>query len=411
MVSQSTEKAGKNAALPLVLGSNQSGMRAHNERLVLTLIRQNGPLAKAEIARLTGLSAQTVSVIMRHLETDGLLIKGDPIRGKVGQPSVPMRLDPRGAFFFGLKVGRRSVEIVMTDFLGSVLFRANRTYAYPTPEVALEFTTEKTAEFLEKLHPDEQSRVAGLGIAMPFFLLDWAGHLGVPPEKMAAWRGIDFRAEVAANHDFPVYLHNDTTAACGAEVVFGTGDPPPNFLYFYLGYFVGGGVVLNGSLFSGSGNAGALGPLPVPTSGGETSPLIDVASLSGLEAKLNAHGTDTTAMWETAQDWDFDPAVVSDWISQAANGLAHAIIASCSVIDFAAVLIDGWLPQDLRTELVSAVDGEIERITTDGLVLPDINPGTVGADARALGAASLPLGERFLIEGNAVASQRVANAP
>ena len=51
-------------------GSNQSGMRAYNERLVLSLIRRSGPTSKAEIARLTGLSAQTVSVIMRALEAD-----------------------------------------------------------------------------------------------------------------------------------------------------------------------------------------------------------------------------------------------------------------------------------------------------------------------------------------------------
>ncbi|WP_236646175.1 winged helix-turn-helix domain-containing protein, partial [Sulfitobacter sp. HI0021] len=51
-------------------------MRAYNERLVLSLIRRSGPTSKAEIARLTGLSAQTVSVIMRALEADGLLKKG-----------------------------------------------------------------------------------------------------------------------------------------------------------------------------------------------------------------------------------------------------------------------------------------------------------------------------------------------
>ena len=48
-------------------GSNQSGLRAHNERLVLSLVRRHGALAKADIARRTGLSAQTVSVIMRQL--------------------------------------------------------------------------------------------------------------------------------------------------------------------------------------------------------------------------------------------------------------------------------------------------------------------------------------------------------
>ena len=58
---------------PGVRGSNQSGMRDRNERLVLTILRREGALPKSTIARLTGLSAQTVSVIMRSLERDGLL--------------------------------------------------------------------------------------------------------------------------------------------------------------------------------------------------------------------------------------------------------------------------------------------------------------------------------------------------
>ena len=60
----------------------QNGVRLYNERLALSLIRKHGSLPKAEIARLTGLSAQTVSVIVRQLETDGLLIKETPQIGR-----------------------------------------------------------------------------------------------------------------------------------------------------------------------------------------------------------------------------------------------------------------------------------------------------------------------------------------
>ena len=101
-------------------GTNQSGMRDSNERLVLSLVRRQGALSKTDIARMTGLSAQTVSVIMRKLEDDGLLRRGEPQRGKIGQPSVPMSLDPEGAYFLGLKIGRRSAELVLIDFLGQV---------------------------------------------------------------------------------------------------------------------------------------------------------------------------------------------------------------------------------------------------------------------------------------------------
>ncbi len=64
---------------------------------------------------------------------------------------------------------------------------------------------------------------------------------------------------------WPVYLQNDATAACGAELAFGAGPRKQDFIYFYVGTFVGGGVVLNGSLYTGhTGNAGALGSMPVP---------------------------------------------------------------------------------------------------------------------------------------------------
>src|SRR5262249_34990328 len=122
--SRSAEPAGSR----LHRGTNQSGMRDSNERLVLSLVRPHGSLAKTEIARMTGLSAQTVSVIMRELEEEGLLFRQEPVRGKIGQPSIPMALNPDGAYFLGLKIGRRSAELVLIDFLGKV--RTSRHMSY-----------------------------------------------------------------------------------------------------------------------------------------------------------------------------------------------------------------------------------------------------------------------------------------
>ena len=227
---------------PVLRGTNQSGMRARNERLVLSLVRQHRALAKSEIARMTGLSAQTISVIMRQLENDGLLRRGNPVRGKVGQPSIPMRLNPEGAYFMGLKVGRRSAEMVLTDFLGQVRKRALKTYAYPTPEATLSFANTQINLLTKSLSCKQRNRIAGLGIAMPFFLWDWAQTLNVPQEKMDPWRHADLQGELAKRHALPIFVQNDMTAACGAELAFGPQDEPRDFLYFYVGYFIGGGV-------------------------------------------------------------------------------------------------------------------------------------------------------------------------
>ena len=127
---------------PGLRGTNQSGMREQNERLVLSLVRQQGALAKTDIARITGLSAQTVSVIMRSLESEGLLLRGEPVRGRIGQPSVPMSLNPDGAFFFGLKIGRRSADLTLIDFQGHVRATRRQIYRYPTPSTVIAFVAE-----------------------------------------------------------------------------------------------------------------------------------------------------------------------------------------------------------------------------------------------------------------------------
>ena len=272
-------------------GTNQSGMRDHNERLVLSLVRQHGSLAKTDIARMTRLSAQTVSVIMRELEEEGLLLRQEPVRGKIGQPSIPMALDPDGAYFIGLKIGRRSAELVLIDFLGKVRAMLQNSYRYPAPRETVEFVRSGITRMRAGLTPEQDKRIAGLGIAMPFELWNWADTEGAPRETMDQWRNRDIRADIQALCHFPVYLQNDATAACGAELVFGQTGNLRDFIYFYIGAFAGGGVVLNGRLYSGpTGNAGALGSMPVPGADGRPTQLIDVASLAILEKALNARG-------------------------------------------------------------------------------------------------------------------------
>lgn len=389
-----------------IRGTNQSGMRDYNERLVLTLIRQHGPLAKSDIARMTGLSAQTVSVIMRELEGERLLLRQSPIRGRVGQPSIPMALNPDGAFFLGLKIGRRSAEFVLIDFLGELRSIRQFAYRYPSPQATVEFVAEAMESALDELSLEDRQRIAGLGIAMPFELWNWADAIGAPQEAMQAWRERDIRAEIQGKVAFPVYLQNDATAACGAELVFGEKAGFRDFVYFYIGAFAGGGVVLDGRLYDGpSGNAGALGSMPVPGANGATRQLIDVASIALLEEMLRGRGVDGSHLWTSPGEWGDVGPELDLWLEAAGGALAYAIASAASVIDFEAAIIEGWMPPAIRARLVAAVVEAVSRIDAEGLILPVVREGTVGMHARALGAASLPLSDRFLI-GASLLSKR-----
>jgi len=250
-------------------GADQAGVRLYNERLLLSLVRRFGPLSKIEVARLTGLSVQSTSAIMNRLQADGLLKREPPLRGRVGQPTIPMSLDPDGAYSFGLKIGRRSADLVLIDFAGAVRRRAHRTFAFPTPAMILDFVRSSLPPLVDALNGAQRARIAGLGVASPFQLWTWETEIGAPKGAMDAWRDFDIVREITAVCPYAITLCNDATAACAAEFFFGRGWRYRDFLYFFLGAFLGGGVVLDGALWQGrTGNAGALGSMPVMSESG-----------------------------------------------------------------------------------------------------------------------------------------------
>ncbi len=378
-------------------GVNQTGVRAHNERLILSLIQRHGAMAGSDIAKRTELSAQTVSNILRKLETEGFLLRGEPQRGRVGKPSVPMALDPDGALSFGLKIGRRSSDLVVMNITGDVLGQSQLTYRYPMPDQIFGYLETGMAELSAALTPHQRGRICGIGIAAPLEIWSWLEPLGAPGD-MAVWQGLVFEEEVARFSPLPLFTVNDATAACRAEHVHGRGRQFRDYAYFYFGSFIGGGIVMNSTVIEGERrNAGALGSLRVSDPQGKVRSLLDMASLYLLEAAIEKAGGDTAALWRQPQDWTGFAAELSDWIDLAAPAIARGARAACAVIDFEAVLIDVAFPPAVRADLAARVAAELARLDMRGLVLPRVEAATVGFNARVMGAAAAPIHAQFFL--------------
>jgi hypothetical protein len=204
-------------------GSSQGGLRQYNERVVLQAVRLHGALPSADIARLTHLTAQTISLITKRRLDDGLPLKGAPLRGKVGQPSVPLSLNPHGAFAIGIKVGRRSMDVLLTDFTGAVRERSSLEYRLPDPDELLAEIGRRLAALRRKLGAEKRELVQGVGIAAPLSIGGWRQLLGFPPELAARWNALDLRSTVQSLSPWPVSLMKDTAATCVAELVAGRG--------------------------------------------------------------------------------------------------------------------------------------------------------------------------------------------
>ncbi|MED5620272.1 ROK family transcriptional regulator [Ideonella sp. BN130291] len=381
-------------------GSSQGGLRQYNERVVLQAIRLHGALPGAEIARLTHLTAQTVSLITKRLLDDGLLVKGAPQRGKVGQPSVPLALNPDGAYAVGVKVGRRNMDLLLVDFTGAVRERWSTDYRYPEPAMLRAEIDQRLRELRRKLGPARRELVQGVGIAAPLSLGGWQTLLDMPADVAQTWRGTDLRAEVATLTDWPVQLLKDTAAACVAELVAGRGRSVKSFLYVFVDTFIGGGLVVDSHLRHGlNGNAGAIGSLPLglaaPGSNAPPPQLLSVASLLNLERLYAAAGLDTGAVADTralAAPW---LQHTQQWLHDAGAAVALSVNSAACLLDLDGVIIDGSFSRELLQALLRATGEALDRYSWEGVMRPQVLAGTIGSDARAIGGALLPLYANF----------------
>jgi predicted NBD/HSP70 family sugar kinase len=361
-------------------------VRSHNTRLILDLLRRHRALAGAEIARLTGLSAQTVSVLTRNLERLGLIRRGAPLRGRVGQPSVPFSLDPDGAFYLGARIGRRGAELVVLDFVGARRGQRDRAYAWPDPAAVADWLATAAGALAADLGP-RADRLCAAGIAMPFRLWDWQREAGAPDGALDGWRSAD-PAAALRDLGLPVVVVNDATAACAGELAFGTAiarEAAADVLYVFVGTFIGGGLVQGGALVEGpAGNAAAIGSMLVADGRGKPVQLIEQASLVLLDRAVGATGPSRT----DPQFWTLNDALVQPWLDRAGRAIAQAAISAVALTDCRHVVIDGAFPRHVHDLLIDRTARWLANLDSAGIELPRLHRGTLGPAARTLGAAA-----------------------
>ena len=392
------------------------GIREYNERLILHAIRQHEEIPSADLVRETGLSVQSVSRIAKRLIDLGLIEKRDRrrVKGKVGQPSVPLALKAEGAYSIGVKIGRKSLDIVAIDFEGNVKKVIEHSYDYPTPERILPKTNTGIDDIVSEFTPAQRSRIVGIGVVAPYGLGERSSEMKSPPGLAESWSTTDVRAAIENSYDYPIWFEHDAKAACLADMLLHRPALRPHtYAYIFVGVIIGGGIVIDGTLSHGPhGYAGAIGPMPVPReldpkpSSGKSivAPLLRVASRYVVNEMLAKAGHDPEAVLQidSAPERFEIPegarVIIDDWVERAGSAIAIAIVSAVSTLDFEAIVIDGGLPEPVLTQLVARVAEEMDQQDFTGLMRPELLRGDLGNRARAMGGALLPLYSKFAPE-------------
>ncbi|NNG04790.1 MAG: ROK family transcriptional regulator [Inquilinus sp.] len=377
-------------------GTNIEHTRSFNRRVVLEAVRRHGPISRAEIARLTSLSPQTVSNIALELRESGLIRAEGRRRAARGQPPVELSIDPAGGYTVGLQLDHARLSGVLVNLAGTVCGRTVEPIATPEPATAMP----RLAAAVEALIDGAEvprTRVLGCGVVMPGpFDVETLSSVG--PTTLPGWHGIDVAGRLTAATGLPVLVENDATAAALGERLHGAARDLRTFFYLYLGVGLGAGLILDGQPYRGAwGNAGEFGHIVVAPDGapcfcGNNGCLERYASLHAAFEAMRAAGkcVGTTADL-AALAAAGDPAMTG-WLDSAARHLRIALNAVENLLDPEAVLIGGDLPDRLAEALIDRLTPLPPSVSARrDRHWPRLIRATAGAEATALGAAALPL--------------------
>lgn len=247
-----------------LIGSFQL-MKSLNRTLVLTTIRNLGPISRADIAKKTMLTPPTVTNIVSELLEERFIVESEIGASSGGRKPILLKLNSRSFAIVGVDVGITSIKSVLTD-LDAGIIREIRSPLPPRPDADafLELLFRPVAELIGSAAPDQP--VLGIGVGM---------HGLVNPEEGVSiyapnlnLRQVPIRASLESAFGLPVYVENDVVAMALGEQWFGGGQQADHFICINIGVGVGAGIVLNRQIFRGSSySAGELGHTTVDLNG------------------------------------------------------------------------------------------------------------------------------------------------
>lgn len=374
-----------------------------NERRVLQVLRHMGTGSKADIARGTGLTNAAVGTIVNALEEKGLILSGKKLHeGQRGQPATMMHLNPAGAYGIGVQLERNFLQTVLVDFDGDILCRYTNEMPLPQPNAALENVARDIRSLLTTLDEQARNRLTGIGLTQPFNLGSCLNELGLPRESFRLWDNYDFAGSLEEEFGIPVTCENDGTAAAIAELFYGVGRQTDDFLYFYFGYAVSGGLVLKGDVVRGrTGNAANLGLMPAPPCRVATASkprnrwdiLLNRASLNSLRRHIDSPPDQSQTLSRAILEKHVTEAgpVFLEWLDECVDALVPAIMASAAVLDVPTMVLGANIDGGFAERLCARLSEEMGRNMPESRFAPQLITSTFGSDAAAIGAASLPM--------------------
>lgn len=383
------EHAAPNPTLPFQ-GASSGLARDVNREIVMGLLRRHQPIARVDLARLSGLQRSTVSLIIEDLKRENWVIEGDSVRTSRGRRPTLLHLNANVVLLVA-DIHPLHAVVALMDLQGHMLGR--ETVAVTDDP---EFTTELIVEQMTRLRAAYPYRICeGVGIALP-------GRVSPETQKIMFapnlhWGTFDLKSFIETRLDLQVEMDNAANACLLSEQWVGNLSGVANAALITVSEGIGGAILANGALVKGNlGLAGEFGHVSLDPNGPRCACGQDgcFEMFASARATLRAHtaapgANPVRTFQELARLADSgDPGAVAV-IDQQATYLALGLRVVTASISPEVVLFSGEIHMSwLRSAPV--IERELKKRLLAGPVPRLIDLGD-GEQSRLRGAAALVL--------------------
>lgn len=360
-------------------------------RQVFEAVLHRGPISRAELARLTGLSKQTTSEVVRVLEDGGWIRESGRTSGGLGRTATTYEINDAGAYVLGIDLGGTKLHIALANLLGVVVAEA----VEPTDRRGGRHVTAQIGAIAARLAAQagaEPTAIRGAAMGSPGVFDPRSGVITIAP-NIPGLDQIDVAAALRDALGVDCVVENDVNLAAKGEQWQGSCVEAQTFAFIALGTGIGMGLVADGRLIRGArGGAGEIAYLPLGgdpfDSRGFRFGTLETAI--GSAAILDRYRGFGGVAAETVRDV-FDRIALGDEaaiaaIDETARILVQTIMAVKAILDPELVVLGGSI--GVRPEIVDRVRLLVERYLPDP---PGIAPSALGSRASLIGAVGVAL--------------------
>jgi predicted NBD/HSP70 family sugar kinase len=368
-------------------------LRALNDRAALELLLSKGPLTRAQLGEMTGLSKVTASQLVERLEERGLVRRVGEQAGGRGPNAQLYSVTPGSAHVIGVDVGPDRVVAACADITGAIIGRVEQSTQDSTDPVGVVHSAVVQAAAQAGTDMASVRRVV---LGTPGLVDPASGEIAFAVDLPRWHRGL--LDELRKDLSTPVLFGNDVNLAAVAEAHTGAAVGVEDFVLVWIGRGVGLASVIAGRLHQGStGAAGEIGYLPVPGADvprnaskrgvvkGAFQALAGADAVKAIGKKHGFRGADAADVVRAAVAAGTAGEPVLD---ELARRLALGVAAVCVVLDPPLVVLAGEVSQAGGTALAERVEQEVAAIT---LVSPRVVISEVAVEPVLTGALQTAL--------------------